>query len=636
MDPSAVRAVHEEEQDNQRVLQEKVRADGLTALPIERGSLFSRFLYPGIVALLVASATFPLGSGQFMAGSLNSHDQVSNLFSNFTWSSDNLTVAEQNIVKHWKTPYTGIFANLAVYIGYQFFFSIISSTIPVPSGIFIPVFNIGAAFGRIVGELMHLWYPTGLRYGGQTAQVVPGGYSTVGAAAFAGAVTHTISTSVIVFELTGQITYVIPILIAVLISNAVASLLAPSIYDSIILIKKLPYLPDLLPSSSGMYNIYVEDFMVRDVKYIYHGMTYEKLKLVLKENRQLRSFPLVDSPESMILLGSIQRIQLIQAIEKQIGRERRLQVAAIRMKAAQERAKEEAIRREMERQRRPSRFQVVPAPDVLFVRQMSEQHLVKPTHCPTFGTQPKKSILKKTNSFTLKGFTSPFVSTSPGSTPYTTVTGAESRIRSAFETIFRKSAQLQDVDADSAQVLEGGDGKAQIVPTSPTGSKKVQLVSTSPSMRHLRRQCRFAALRAGLRHVARRPAQVGGGRDAAAGGLLAVPHRPGALPARGTHLPAQGALPVFDGGGEPGVRDRDRQAGRRRRIEGAEEGDRGRQQRQPAASRPRDPGDQDTSKGGGGEGVAQRFGGGMLRQACVPSLAGGFCGTHQDQVITKL
>lgn len=60
----------------------------------------------------------------------------------------------------------------------------------------------------------------------------------------------------------------------------------------------------------------------------------------------------------------------------------------------------------------------------------------QPTYNPVFGTQPKKSILKKTNSFTLKGFT-PFLSTSPGSTPYTTVTGAESRIRSAFEAIFR-------------------------------------------------------------------------------------------------------------------------------------------------------------------------------------------------------
>ena len=61
----------------------------------------------------------------------------------------------------------------------------------------------------------------------------------------AGAVTHTISTSVIVFELTGQITHILPVMIAVLIANAIASLLQPSFYDSIILIKELPYLPDL-------------------------------------------------------------------------------------------------------------------------------------------------------------------------------------------------------------------------------------------------------------------------------------------------------------------------------------------------------------------------------------------------------
>ena len=63
--------------------------------------------------------------------------------------------------------------------------------------------------------------------------------------------------------MTGQITHIIPILIAVLISNAVASLLEHSCYDSIILIKKLPYVPDILPSSSKAYNVYVEDFMLR-------------------------------------------------------------------------------------------------------------------------------------------------------------------------------------------------------------------------------------------------------------------------------------------------------------------------------------------------------------------------------------
>ena len=37
--------------------------------------------------------------------------------------------------------------------------------------------------------------------------------------------------SVIVFEMTGQITHIIPILIAVLVSNAIAGLLSPSCYD---------------------------------------------------------------------------------------------------------------------------------------------------------------------------------------------------------------------------------------------------------------------------------------------------------------------------------------------------------------------------------------------------------------------
>ena len=76
-----------------------------------------------------------------------------------------------------------------------------------------------------------------------------------------------------------------------------------------------------------MYDIYVEDFMVRDVKYIFHSMSYEQLYLVLKENKALHSFPIVDNPDNMVLLGSIQRLHLIQLIDKQIGKQRRLQVS---------------------------------------------------------------------------------------------------------------------------------------------------------------------------------------------------------------------------------------------------------------------------------------------------------------------
>lgn len=74
---------------------------------------------------------------------------------------------------------------------------------------------LGAALGRIIGEGMHLWYPLGVKYGGTINPIIPGGYSVAGAAAFAGSVTHTVSTCVIVFEMTGQITHLIPVMIAV-------------------------------------------------------------------------------------------------------------------------------------------------------------------------------------------------------------------------------------------------------------------------------------------------------------------------------------------------------------------------------------------------------------------------------------
>ncbi|XP_058813577.1 chloride channel protein 2 isoform X2 [Topomyia yanbarensis] len=449
----------------------------------------NRFLYPGILALIVATLSFPLGFGQYIAGELSTHEQVLQLFSNFTWSKHELTVEQAAIVSNWRTAYTDVFVNLFIYLLYTFFFSIITSTIPVPSGIFIPVFKIGAALGRLVGEAMHLWFPYGVRYGGKLAPIIPGGYSVVGAAAFSGAVTHTVSVGVIVFEMTGQITHIVPVMIASLVSNAVAALLQPSMYDSIILIKKLPYLPDLLPSGSGMYNIYVEDFMVHDVKYIWKGISYQKLKEILKANKALRSLPIVDSPDNKVLLGSVQRYELIKMIDKHIGREKRLEVAAKWMKEAEEKVREEQERlqreaEELQKTRRPSRFEVSPAPDILKLRERANNEMLPPQakkettfqYSPVFGTQPKKSILKKTNSFTMKGFT-PLSPHSPVQTPYTTITGTESRIRSAFDIIFRKSATLQDVTPDpeigsigtpSMIITEG-------VPLTPGISKKVQL-----------------------------------------------------------------------------------------------------------------------------------------------------------------
>jgi len=297
-----------------------------------------RFIYPTLVALFLASITFPPWMGQFHASILGTREQIVELFSNTTWGDTNPDLPSKHhlIMMNWTTPYTSIFTNLSIYIAYTFFGSILASTLPVPTGVVIPSFKTGAAFGRLVGEAVALWFPLGIIHGEFKHFIVPGGYAIAGAAAFTGAVTHTLSISVIIFEMTGQITHIIPVLIAVLVSNAIAQLLGPSCFDSIILIKKLPYLPDILPSSSSAYTIYVDDFMKHNVKYIWQKITYYQLNEQLMLSKRLRSFPLVDSPDQMVLLGSIQRSELIQAIERQISNQKRFAEALHRRKAVLE------------------------------------------------------------------------------------------------------------------------------------------------------------------------------------------------------------------------------------------------------------------------------------------------------------
>ena len=56
----------------------------------------------------------------------------------------------------------------------QFFLSILASTLPVPTGSLIPIFKVGAAFGRMVGEAMFLWFPEGIRTAGVLHPILPG------------------------------------------------------------------------------------------------------------------------------------------------------------------------------------------------------------------------------------------------------------------------------------------------------------------------------------------------------------------------------------------------------------------------------------------------------------------------------
>ncbi|XP_052828188.1 chloride channel protein 2 isoform X1 [Octopus bimaculoides] len=270
----------------------------------------NRFIYPGIIAILISTLTFPPGLGQYFAGQLTARRAINELFSNITWTTGQADdLEEEAILSHWNPPATNIYVTLLLYVIMTFWMGALSNTLPIPAGVFVPVFCCGAAFGRLVGESMSTWFPEGIRSGDVVRKIVPGGYAVVGAAALSGSVTRTISTSVIVFELTGQISHVLPAVVAVLIANAVAHFLQPSFYDSIIRLKRLPYLPDLINTKQDAWTVFVEDIMIKDISYITFVSTYYDLQELLT-NSSFKSYPLVDTPESMILLGSIQRFEL--------------------------------------------------------------------------------------------------------------------------------------------------------------------------------------------------------------------------------------------------------------------------------------------------------------------------------------
>uniref|UniRef100_A0A8D2P6X6 Chloride channel protein n=1 Tax=Zosterops lateralis melanops TaxID=1220523 RepID=A0A8D2P6X6_ZOSLA len=65
-------------------------------------------------------------------------------------------------------------------------------------------------------------FPNGILFDDILYQILPGGYAVIGAAALTGAVSHTVSTAVICFELTGQISHILPMMVAVILANMVA------------------------------------------------------------------------------------------------------------------------------------------------------------------------------------------------------------------------------------------------------------------------------------------------------------------------------------------------------------------------------------------------------------------------------
>jgi chloride channel 3/4/5 len=114
-------------------------------------------------------------------------------------------------------------ASLAVATVIRTFFVILSYGCKVPAGIFVPSMAIGATFGRMVGifvQTIHETFPDSRFFAACELDVLcitPGTYAFLGAGAALSGIMHiTVSVVVIMFELTGALTYILPTMVSLL------------------------------------------------------------------------------------------------------------------------------------------------------------------------------------------------------------------------------------------------------------------------------------------------------------------------------------------------------------------------------------------------------------------------------------
>ncbi|XP_076362713.1 H(+)/Cl(-) exchange transporter 5-like isoform X2 [Tachypleus tridentatus] len=197
--------------------------------------------------------------------------------------------------------------------------------IKVPTGLFIPSLVMGAIMGRMVGIGMeqlayhypHLWVFQGACSTGENC-LSPGLYAMVGAAACLGGVTRmTVSLVVIMFELTGSVKYIVPLMAAVMASKWVGDAFGRrGIYDAHINLNGYPFLDS---KEEYTYTALATDIMTPRRNegplcvITQDSMTVDNIENILKSTDH-NGFPVVVSQESQYLVGFVLRKDLTLAL----------------------------------------------------------------------------------------------------------------------------------------------------------------------------------------------------------------------------------------------------------------------------------------------------------------------------------
>ncbi|CUS14323.1 unnamed protein product [Tuber aestivum] len=201
------------------------------------------------------------------------------------------------------------------------FLVIISYGCKVPAGIFVPSMAIGASFGRTVGILvqaLHEAAPNSKFFASCQPDIpciTPGTYAFLGAAAALSGIMHiTVSVVVIMFELTGALTYILPTMIVVGVTKAVSGRFGKAgIADRMIWFNGFPFLDNKEDHSFG---VPVSHVMNQELVVLPStGMAIREVETIL-ESTEFQGFPIVQDRNSKLLIGYINRTELKYSIDR--------------------------------------------------------------------------------------------------------------------------------------------------------------------------------------------------------------------------------------------------------------------------------------------------------------------------------
>ena len=202
--------------------------------------LNNRFKFAIITAIITASTTF------FIPGLKNFDKPImAYLFS----ANDN------SMNQNWTHPGEGW--NLLISCICKYIITVLGLACNMPAGVFGPMFSIGALLGRFYGHLIYSIF--GINMESAFAMAASAG-------AFSG-FSHTISSALMVFELAGQTKYLPSLLLTCLIANLIGQGLSMGIFDVLLAIKNLPYLPAI--KSNDAYSMSAGDLMDK-IDYVMH------------------------------------------------------------------------------------------------------------------------------------------------------------------------------------------------------------------------------------------------------------------------------------------------------------------------------------------------------------------------------